>query len=280
MNIKLVDKLAGKPQLYEKGTSVMWTDPYISERLLELHLNPNNDMASRSRAKIELIINWILCQTDNVKLNILDLGCGPGLYAEQLAKQGHAVTGVDFSENSIRYASEQAKYKKLDIKYLHQNYLDIDFVDYFDLVILIYLDFCVLLPEERDRVLENIFKALKKNRIFICDVVNEVNIDKKIIPQSWEVQQSGFWRNSPYIALNNGYHYPDAKVFANHHIVVQENDAVDTYIFWNHYYNDEALADIMKAKGFYDIRTYKNVLPNGNDFWSGENITFCVSKKK
>lgn len=179
MNIELIKKRSNKPQLYEKGSSVMWTDPYISKQLLELHINPDNDVASRSKVKIERITNWILEQTDKPEMKILDLGCGPGLYSELLAKNGHSVIGVDYSESSIQYATRQAKEKKLNIEYLKKNYLDLDFDNQFDLIILIYLDFCVLLPEEREKVLENIYRALKKGGLFICDVVNERNIDKK-----------------------------------------------------------------------------------------------------
>lgn len=133
MDIEQIEKLAKKPQLYEKGTSVMWTDPYISKQLLRLHLEPDNDMASRSKVKIENTVTWILNQRNKDRLNILDLGCGPGLYAEQFVRKGHSVTGVDFSENSIQYASEQAKGKHLNIKYLNRNYLDLNFENSFDL---------------------------------------------------------------------------------------------------------------------------------------------------
>ncbi len=279
MNIELIKKLTNKPQLYEKGTSVMWTDPHISKQLLEMHINPDNDLASRSYNKIENIVKWILDKAKKPKMKILDLGCGPGLYAELLAQKGHSVTGIDFSENSIRYAIKHAKEKKLDIEYLNKNYLELDFDSRFDLVILIYLDFCVLLPEEKDKVLENIYKALKKGGIFICDVVNEKNIDKKIIPQSWEVQKKGFWKNTPYIALSNGYHYPESKVFVNHHIIIGENDKVDTYIFWNHYYEKNDLIPIFKSNGFAEIKNYENVLPPAGDYWNGENVTFYIAKK-
>jgi 2-polyprenyl-3-methyl-5-hydroxy-6-metoxy-1,4-benzoquinol methylase len=279
MNIELIKKLSNKPQLYEKGSSVMWTDPYISKQLLELHLNPENDAASRSQIKIERITNWILERADNPQMKILDLGCGPGLYAELLAQKGHSIIGVDYSENSIRYAIRQAKEKQLDIEYLKKNYLDLDFDNQFDLIILIYLDFCVLLPEEREKVLENIYRALKNGGLFICDVVNERNINKKTISQSWEVQESGFWKDKPYIALTNGYHYPEAKVLANHHIVISENNTVDTYIFWNHYYEKDDLVPILESKGFKDIADYENVLPENGDYWNGENVTFYVSRK-
>jgi len=280
MNIELLEKLSKKPQLYEKGTSLMWTDPYISKQLLELHLNPEHDIASRSKTKIEYISNWILGQTCKSKMKILDLGCGPGLYTELLARKGHLVTGVDFSENSIQYATQRAKEQNLNIEYIHKNYLDINFESHFDLVILIYLDFCVLLPDERAKVLENINRALKKGGLFVCDVVNEKNIDKKIIPQSWEVQNSGFWRDTPYLALTNGYHYPEAKVFANHHIIITENDKVDTYIFWNHYYETSDLVSIFESTGFTEIKNHENVLPDCGDGWNGENVTFYTARKK
>jgi len=279
MNIELIKKLSNKPHLYEKGSSVMWTDLYISKQLLELHINPDNDMASRSHVKIEKITNWILERTDNPQMKILDLGCGPGLYAELLAKKGHSIVGVDYSENSIQYATKRAKEKKLNIEYLNKNYLDLDFDNQFDLIILIYLDFCVLLPTERDKVLENIYKALKKGGLFICDVVNERNIEQKIISQSWEIQESGFWKNTPYIALTNGYHYPESKVLANHHIVISENDTIDTYIFWNHYYDKNDLVQILDSKGFKYVTDYENVLSDSDDCWNGENITFYVSRK-
>ena len=256
MNIELIKKLVKAPQLFEKGSSVMWTDPHIAKQLLKLHLNHENDVASRSKIKIEHISDRILEWSGRSNMKILDLGCGPGLYTEYLAQKGHVVTGIDFSETSIRYAIEHAQDKHLEIEYLHKNYLELDYDGQFDLVIMIYLDFCALTPEERDKVLEIIRRALKKGGLFICDVVNEKNIDQKIIPQSWEVKESGFWKPTPYIALTNGYHYPEAKALANHHIVIGEHDSVDTYIFWSCYFDTADFVSILKSKGFKNIKNY------------------------
>jgi SAM-dependent methyltransferase len=279
MDIELLQKLTEKPRLYEKGSSVMWTDPYISKQLLSLHINSDLDIASRSKAKIEAISGWILEQVGKPNLKILDLGCGPGLYDEIFALKGHSVTGVDFSENSIRYATQQAKAKGLNITYVQKNYLDLDYEEEFDLVIMIYMDFCVLIPAERTRVLHNIHKALKKDGLFICDVVNDRNIDKKILPQSWEVSSGGFWKGTPYVALSNGYLYPEAKVFANHHIIIgEEGNKMDTYIFWNHYYGKNDLVPIFESAGFAGVKNFENVLPESNDYWNGENVTFYSAR--
>ncbi len=160
MNIEQLVKYIKKSSLYESGTSVMWTDPYISKQLLKFHIDESNDVASRSDAKIDLIIKWIEMKTKKSKIKILDLGCAPGLYAEKLAKHGHSVVGVDFSNTAIDYARNITKKNKSNIEYSCDNYLNINYENKFDLVILIYMDFCVLKPDERLQVLKNIKTVL------------------------------------------------------------------------------------------------------------------------
>ena len=273
MNIKKLCEYTGKPALFENGTSVMWTDPYISSQLLKCHIDPNTDMASRTDQKIELLVNWILSITSKKHMQILDLGCGPGLYAEKLAKKGHHVTGVDFSKGSIEYAKSVSKQNGSDIEYICNDYLNIKYEDKFDLVILIYLDFCVLKPDEQKIVLGNVYRSLKKDGIFIFDVVNGKNITDKILKPSWEVCSNGFWKNEPYVALNMGYHYPENNVFVNQHIVIDQNDKVETYLFWTSYYNYEDLLPMLKSTQFNQISHFENVLPEG-DTWNGENVSF------
>ncbi|SDF39613.1 hypothetical protein SAMN04488542_11040 [Fontibacillus panacisegetis] len=46
---ELIEK-SKKPLLFEKGSSQMWIDEYISQQMLEAHLDPNTDAASRNPA--------------------------------------------------------------------------------------------------------------------------------------------------------------------------------------------------------------------------------------
>ena len=54
--------------------------------------------------------------------NLLDLGCGPGIYAELFYQYGYQVTGIDLSKRSISYAQASAKQKGFDIIYLRSDY--------------------------------------------------------------------------------------------------------------------------------------------------------------
>ena len=279
MNIRDLAEYTKKPVLFSDGTAIMWTDPYISRNLLSNHINPDHDIASRSNRKIEMLVEWILSNTKHDQMKILDLGCGPGLYAEKLAKFGHHVIGIDYSKNSIDYAEENTRLTKSGIEYYCKNYLEIDYEEQFDLVILIYLDFCVLKPWERKKVLYNIYRSLKKGGRFIFDVVNSKNIDSKVLNSSWEVcANGGFWKDEPYIVLNTGYHYPEQKVFVNQHIVMDRKENKDTYLFWTSYYDQVDIIPILMEAGFMKIDSYENVLPLG-DQWNGENVTFYVVEK-
>jgi len=275
MDTSKIIKYAAKPALYEKGNAVMWTDEHISKQLLEIHLHPEIDLASRKKATIEKTIDWIFTQVEDKELKILDLGCGPGLYTQQIAQKGHKVTGVDFSKNSIDYAKEQAKVNNLDIEYINKNYLELDLPENeFDLVMMIYTDLGVLLPDERIQLLSKIEKALKPCGTFIFDVLNDRDLDKKVSPKNWEASEQGFWRDNPYITLSESFFYEQEKVILNQHIVA-DDDKTSVYRFWTHYFSHEDLMRLLIPFDFKDIQFYENVLLADDNLWSGENVTFC-----
>ena len=277
-----LDKLyhaAQRPKLYEKGDCTMWTDEHISRKLLELHLDPDIDSASRSQESINRTLEFIFSFCRAPQMSILDLGCGPGLYLEKLSEQGHRCTGIDFSKNSISYAIEQSRKKGLGIEYLHQDYLALSFENHFDLIILIYTDLGVLLPEERGNLLDRIYRALKPEGVFIFDVLNDRNLEQKFREdQTWSYEFSGFWKPGPYLELANGFHYPENRVFLKQHTIIDESDQIRTYRFWTHYFNTLEMQTILSSRGFTGTEYFENILPE-NDIWDGENVTFYKTQK-
>lgn len=277
MDLHRIIKLTEKPELYEASTATMWTDEHISEQLLAVHLDENIDLASRKKTTIDSTIKWILKNVKGQSLNILDLGCGPGLYAEALANNGHKVTGIDFSECSINYAKSEAEKKNLEINYSNMNYLDLKLENKFDLVLLIYTDFGVLVPEDRDKLLSNIYNALKPGGTLIFDVLSDQDIDKKVSPKSWEITEQGFWKNGTYLALSDSYLFPDNKVILFQHVII-DGFVNNIYRFWTHFFNEEDLLNILGKFHFKNTKFFKNVLPSSG-LWDGENVIFCITTK-
>ncbi len=279
MKIKEIVEQAQKPELYEKGSSFMWTDSHISKQLLALHINPDIDVASRKKSTIKKSVDWILSQQRNENLRILDLGCGPGLYAEAFAGKGHRVTGVDISENSIEYATKSAQKNELEIDYQNSNYLDTDLGnEKYDLIVMIYTDFGVLLPSERETVLKNVYRALKKGGIFIFDVLNDADFESKLSPKSWEASDGGFWREGPYLALSESFLYHKQKVILSQHNIIDDNGDIETYRFWTHFFSQKDISQILVPKNFVNIEFYNKILPEG-DMWNGDNVIFTKCQK-
>ena len=280
MEISKIISQFEKPELYAKGTSFMWTDEHISKQLLDTHLNPDVDLASRKKTTIEKTASWILdTQKEKGKLNILDLGCGPGLYSEIFAEKEHKVTGIDISKNSIEYAIKSAKDKNLNITYLNKSYLDIDLEsNKYDLVVLIYTDFGVLTLPDRDKLLRMIFSVLKKGGAFIFDVLKDNELENKISPKTWEATNDGFWKGSPYIALSESFLYPKEKVILFQHNIIDTEENIEIYRFWTHFFSQNDISKILDAHSFIDINFREDILPEGG-LWNGNNVIFTMTSK-
>ena len=98
----MIRQLSGyltKPQLYAPSTGEFWNDPHISKGMLEAHLNPQEEAATRRHEFLDRSVQWIskIAPPSRYK-SLLDLGCGPGLYAQRFHEAGYSVTGVDFPD--------------------------------------------------------------------------------------------------------------------------------------------------------------------------------------
>ena len=281
MTISKIISSSIKPEIYEKGTAFMWSDEHISKQLLNIHLNPDIDLASRKMSTIQSTADWILdLQPKNKSLEILDLGCGPGLYDELFAQAGHHVTGIDISSNSINYAKDSAAQQNLNITYHQANYLDLVLTENsFDLVTMIYTDLGVLNPGERSILMNMVYRVLKKGGMFVFDMLNDKDLEQKVTPRNWEAAKSGFWKATPYIALSESFLYEDEKVILYQHMILDESDQMHIYRFWTHHFSVEDLWNLITGHQFSDAGFYMDVLPEEGERWSGENVIFCKAVK-
>jgi ubiquinone/menaquinone biosynthesis C-methylase UbiE len=277
MDIKDIIKIVGNPKPYDKGKDIMWTDKHISKFLLEAHINPEIGVASRTSEDIDKTVDMIDKMIKPVS-RILDLGCGPGLYAERLSRKKHKVTGVDFSENSIEYAIQQRDKNLSDVEYINGNYLDLDFDDKFELIMMIYCDFGVLVPEERTSLMKMIHKCLKPGGIFLFDAIDEKTIERLNFNSSWEMSEGGFWKPTPYICLSKNYHFEENKATLEQHIVIDDDGSFKLYRFWNHYFNQGDVEKMFESIGFSKVKSIKNVI-NGRGTYNDHGVVFYTVSK-
>lgn len=270
-------KYTTKPGLYAPGTDNFWDDEHISKGLLEAHLDPNTNAATRKHEFLDKSVIWItkIAPPSQYKF-LLDLGCGPGLYAERFSSAGYTVTGVDFSKRSIEYAKQQTLLNKSNIGYHYQNYLTIDYMEQFDVVTLIYCDYAVLPITERRILLEKVYQALRPNGKFIFDVFTPVMRKKESRSRHYH-EKGGFWSEKPHICLESVYQYNDEDNTELTQFIVITEETVKCYNIWDHYFTKEKLLSEVQPAGFKAIDFYGDVA--GKGFSDTEETICCVCTK-
>lgn len=245
-----LQQLQKKPPLFEPGEPKFWDDPYISKCMLETHLSADTDLASRRPETIDRTVEHLLSSgVLQPGMRVLDLGCGPGLYAERFSKAGCHVTGLDLSEGSLAYARERAKEQGLNIEYRCMNFLDMDYSDSFDAAVQIYGEINTFSDKGRDRLFTLIHKALKKNGKFIFDESTRVLRMKYGLKENWYVSDGGFFSPRTHMVLERGFDYPDHHVWLDQYIVVEQQDC-KVYRNWFHDYSLDEITEILGESGF------------------------------
>ncbi|UCD08760.1 MAG: class I SAM-dependent methyltransferase [Dehalococcoidales bacterium] len=275
--LQTVHEYSGKPPLFEPGEEKFWDDDHISIGMLQAHLSQEHEAASRKTEAIEaqvehLTFTGILKEGDRV----LDLGCGPGLYASRLCQKGMNVTGVDFSRRSIEYAIKSAVENDLDIDYRLADFFSIDFSDEFDAVMQIYGELNTFSDEKRDAFLAMVHKALKPDGLFIFDVTTRVLRNKEGAGNRWYLFDGGFWRPNKHLFLEEGFGYPEDDVWLDQYIIVDEKN-VTVYRNWFHDYSLHTINDVLEKAGFSILQIWNDL--DGTPFEEGGDWLAVVAKK-
>jgi SAM-dependent methyltransferase len=250
LDLDALQELSRQPACFEPGEDQFWTHPHIARQMLQAHLDPGTDAASRKPETIDCIIEWIIQRLSLPDgAGILDLGCGPGLYTSRLARRGYRVTGVDFSSNSLAYARQQAQDAGLLISYLLQDYRDLQVSDRFEAAMLIYYDLGVLSPVEALRVLANVYRILEPGGYFVFDLTTPYQRSAGGLSLRWSVESTGFWRPNPYLCLQQTFHYPEQSAYLDQYLVVEGSGEAAVYRVWEQNYTPESIGALLDKAG-------------------------------
>lgn len=256
-------------ELYESGDASIWSSPYVREQLLRAHLDPSSDAASRKPQTIKVTVDWIFERLPNTG-SIIDLGCGPGLYAREYAGRGWQVVGVDINEAAIDYARAAEKAAGPPVRYLCQSYLDPIAAGGFDVATCIYCDFGALPRGQQEIFLRHARELLAPDGTLIFDVFGPGISRARTEGRSWEkAAAGGFWSESPCYVLSECRHFEEQQVWGRKYVVIPEAGSPSTYVLWDHYYSVEKLDGLLAAAGFSVLEVRTDIVRE-NDFTSGD----------
>lgn len=233
-------------------SNIPWDDPEFSRRMLAEHLSQSHDAASRRFDLIDLQVAWIHeAQLRGEPSRILDLGCGPGLYTERLARLGHTCHGIDIGPASIGHALATAERDGLACTYETGDIRTTSLGEGFDLVMLLYGEPSVFSPDVLRSICSRAAAALRPGGLLILEPHTEHGI--AVIGEESPTErslESGLFIDAPHTLLSEG-RFDGATGIATRHWVVTPNDRGPTeHWAWYQAYSDHDLAALLADCGF------------------------------
>jgi 2-polyprenyl-3-methyl-5-hydroxy-6-metoxy-1,4-benzoquinol methylase len=131
------------------------------------------DLKSYSLAGTEQEVTFIANVLNlPLKASILDLYCGYGRHAIELAKMGYEVLGVDATQAFLDIARQKAEEEQVHIAFELADMRELNFTQQFDAVINMFAAYGYFTDEENLKVLELIAQSLRPGGLFLIDLLN------------------------------------------------------------------------------------------------------------
>jgi SAM-dependent methyltransferase len=265
-SLNLADLLQREaPRPWAEGDNIPWNDPDFSQRMLREHLSQDHDAASRRYETIDHHVRFIHERVLGGRVGrVLDLGCGPGLYAVRLALLNHHVRGIDFSPASIEYARELARglpcrFELADVR--QANFKDPDGIGY-DLVMFLFGEFNIFRPSDARSILQRARAALKPGGVLLLEPSSDEHVRRLgAEPPEWSVQPSGLFSDRPHMLLCESFWDGAARAAtARYYVVDLETSQVQRSATSNQAYAEEDFRHLLAETGFSSPRFYPSLL--------------------
>jgi SAM-dependent methyltransferase len=247
------------PPLPQGAANLPWDDPDFSERMLREHLDQSHSAASRRQVEILRMVDWLW---DKLSLQagsrVLDVTCGPGLYAVELARRGCTVYGIDFSPASIRYARELAAGTGVADRCAFE-LRDVRTMDpppgSFDAALFLYGQLAVFTPAEAADLLRRCADALHPPALgaggrLAVELLNFERVDKTNSTW-WFTDHTGLWGDFPFLHLGERYWNDEQSLsIEQFHILNLETGELQEYPLTDQAYPTQTMTAMMRQAGF------------------------------
>lgn len=232
-------------QAIEKGT---WFEEWFNSPFYPL-LYGNRDEAEASRF-VDTVLRFL---SPAVNARFLDLACGQGRLARQLAARGFEVTGVDISEKAIALARHSAADR---LEFYQHDMRRVFRPDYFDYIFNFFTSFGYF-EQEQDHLdtLHAVRQGLRPGGRFVLDYLNSVKVAAELVEH--DEKQVGEVHFHLHRRIEDGHFVKDIDIqHGNQQLHFQERVRAFTREDFQMLF-DEAGLDVLHQFGDYQLRPFQ-----------------------
>jgi SAM-dependent methyltransferase len=197
-------------------------------------------------AEVEQVIDLLEVDAESA---ILDLCCGPGRHALELARRSFRVTGVDRTATYLERARERAQEEGLDVEFVLEDARRFCRPDSFDTALSMFTSFGYFEdPDENRQVLSNVYRSLRDGGALILDLMGKEVLARIFQERSWEEYDD-------ILMLEERSIHRDWSWVENRWIVLQGGERHEFAV--SHWvYSAAELCAMLKACGFDSVTAY------------------------
>lgn len=122
---------------------------------------------------------------------VLDLACGIGRHAVEMAARGYQVTGVDFNESYLELGRQAAAARGVTLAWAAGDMRAIEFHRAFDAVYSYFTSFGYYSDDDNEQVLERIARALAPRGRLLVDLINRDHLLTHPLQRTWHQRDDG-----------------------------------------------------------------------------------------
>lgn len=186
--------------------------------------------------------------------SIIDIGCGTGRHALELARRGYSVVGIDLSQSLLHKAREKAANKGLNISFLHYDARQLPFSEEFHVAIMLCEGGFPLMETDdmNFEILKRVTRSLKSNGKFIFTTLNG------LFPLFHSVEaflSSGTTEEGKATYHSNQF---DLMTFRDYKIVEVEDDSGNKKVLHSNerYYVPSEITWLLRSLGYSKVEIF------------------------
>ena len=246
-----------------------WYEEFFGEDYLRFHLCGGERHDARAPGECDFVVSALELQPG---ARVLDLCCGQGRHAVELAKRGFRVTGFDLSEYLLGLARDRAEKEDVACEFVQGDMSELPWHDEFDAVINLWTAFGYLETDEEDeKVLRAIARCLRPGGRAFFDLWNRDRMARNVQHQSW-------YEHEGHIVLDQQeWDWLTGRMNMNRVIIPPDGPRREMGFSLRVYMHPEFVAMLRRAGLEWD-RTYGDF--EGSEYGEGSQRMAVVARKR
>ncbi len=205
--------------------------------------------------------------------SVLDVGCGYGRHAMELAARGFHVVGVDLSLPLLLRGADEAQRRGLDINFVHADMREMDFDAQFDGAYCLFSTFGYFDDETNKKTATLVAKALKPGAKIMLEVLNRDYVIGDLPTRVW-------WEGDGCVVLEEvEFNYFSSRVQSKRSVVFDDGRQVEQEISVRVYSLHE-IGKLLHAAGFRVLEVSGSMATRGRFLGNRSREIIVVAERR